>query len=120
MRRDSCQRILERPEHQRERRAELVADVGEERGLGAIDLGQRFARLRSSSQARALAIAVPIWLAIKSKKSRYNSSSVRCALTPATIKPASSLALFERIGTTTALCGGSAQGPGGDNFEACA
>ena len=32
--------LLERPEHQRERGAKLVADIGEERGLGAIDLGQ--------------------------------------------------------------------------------
>ena len=36
------ERILERPEHQRQRRAELVADVGEEGRLGAVDLGQRF------------------------------------------------------------------------------
>ena len=35
------QRILERAQHQRERRAEFVADVREERRLGAIDLGQR-------------------------------------------------------------------------------
>ena len=33
--------VLERPEHQRQRRAELVADVREERGLGAVELGQR-------------------------------------------------------------------------------
>ena len=36
------QHVLERTEHQGQRRAELVADVGEERGLGAIDFGQRF------------------------------------------------------------------------------
>jgi len=35
-------RLLERPEHQGKRRAELVADIGKERGLGAVDLGQRF------------------------------------------------------------------------------
>ena len=35
------QHLLERAQHQGERRAELVADVGEEGGLGAVDLGQR-------------------------------------------------------------------------------
>jgi hypothetical protein len=34
------QQVVERPEHQRQRRAELVADVAEERGLGAIQLGE--------------------------------------------------------------------------------
>ena len=33
-----AQRVLERAEHQRQRRAELVADVGEERGLGPVEL----------------------------------------------------------------------------------
>ena len=32
--------VLERPQHQRERRAELVADVAEERRLGAIDFAK--------------------------------------------------------------------------------
>ena len=36
-----CEQVLERAEHQRERRAELVADVREERRLGAVDLGER-------------------------------------------------------------------------------
>ena len=31
---------LDRPEHQRQRRAKLVAHIGEERGLGPVDLGQ--------------------------------------------------------------------------------
>ena len=35
------QLLLERAEHQRQRRAELVRDVGEERGLGAVDVGER-------------------------------------------------------------------------------
>ena len=35
------QHLLERAQHQRQRRAELVADVGEEGGLGAVELGQR-------------------------------------------------------------------------------
>ncbi len=35
------QHLLERPQHQGQGRAELVADVREERGLGAVDLGQR-------------------------------------------------------------------------------
>ena len=39
------QDLLERPEHQRQRRAELVADIAEECGLGAIDLGQRLRAL---------------------------------------------------------------------------
>ncbi len=41
------QRILERPQHQGERGAELVADVGEEGGLGAVDLGQRLGAPRA-------------------------------------------------------------------------
>ena len=40
-RRMAHQHVLERPEHQRQRRAELVAHVGEERGLGAVELGER-------------------------------------------------------------------------------
>ena len=36
------QYFLERAEHQRQRRAKLMAHVGEERGLGAIDFRQRF------------------------------------------------------------------------------
>ena len=35
------QHFLERTQHEGERRAELVADVGEEGGLGAVQLGQR-------------------------------------------------------------------------------
>ena len=35
------EQLFERAQHQRQRRAELVADVGEERRLRAIDLGQR-------------------------------------------------------------------------------
>ncbi len=35
------ERVLDGPEQQCERRAELVTDVAEERGFGAIDLGQR-------------------------------------------------------------------------------
>ncbi len=37
--------ILDRAEHQRQRRAELLADVAEERSLHAIDLGERFGAL---------------------------------------------------------------------------
>ena len=47
--RASLSSVLERAEHQGQRRAELVADVGEERRLGAVDLGQRFGAPRSSS-----------------------------------------------------------------------
>ena len=43
--RRSAERVFQRAQHQRQRRAELVADVGEERGLGAVDLGQRFGAL---------------------------------------------------------------------------
>ena len=39
------QRLLERAQHERQRRAELVAHVREERGLGAIELGQRLGPL---------------------------------------------------------------------------
>ncbi len=45
VRRRSGQRLLERPEHQGQRRAELVADIGEERRLGAVELGERFGAL---------------------------------------------------------------------------
>ena len=41
----SASAVLERPEHQRERRAELVADVAEERGLRAVELGERLGAL---------------------------------------------------------------------------
>ncbi len=37
--------VLERPEHQRERRAKFVAYVREERGLGAVDLRERLCAL---------------------------------------------------------------------------
>jgi hypothetical protein len=37
--------VLGRPEHQRQRGPELVADVGEERGLDAVDLGERLGPL---------------------------------------------------------------------------
>ena len=36
------QRVFQRTQHQGERRAEFMADVGEKGGLGAIDLSQRF------------------------------------------------------------------------------
>jgi hypothetical protein len=36
------ERVLNVPEHEGQRRAELVADVGEEDGLGAVELGQCF------------------------------------------------------------------------------
>src|SRR6185295_4769886 len=35
------ERVLERPEHEGEGRTKLVTDVREERGLGAIELGER-------------------------------------------------------------------------------
>ena len=38
--------FLERTQHQLQRCAELVADVAEERGLGAIDFGQRVRALQ--------------------------------------------------------------------------
>ena len=38
---DRASSVLERAEHQRERRAELVADVAEEGGLGPVELGER-------------------------------------------------------------------------------
>ena len=34
--------VFERAEHESERGAEFVADVGEEDGLGAVELGERF------------------------------------------------------------------------------
>ena len=43
--RRAAEQIVERPEHQGERRSELVADVAEERRLGAVELGQRFRTL---------------------------------------------------------------------------
>ena len=39
------QRVFLRTQHEGERRPELVADVREERGLGAIDLGERLGAL---------------------------------------------------------------------------
>ena len=39
-RRAAASSVLERAEHERQRRAELVAHVGEERGLGAVELGE--------------------------------------------------------------------------------
>ena len=39
------QHVLDRAEHQRQRRAELVADVGEEGGLGPVEFGQRLGPL---------------------------------------------------------------------------
>jgi hypothetical protein len=39
------ERIFGRPQDQRQRRAELVADVGEEVGLGAVELGERLGPL---------------------------------------------------------------------------
>jgi hypothetical protein len=65
------QRVPERPEHQRQRRAELVRDVREELGLGAVQRGA----LRRRSAPRpysppALDSAPATWRAISRKKSR--------------------------------------------------
>ena len=48
-----CERVLERPQHQGQRRAELVADVAEEGGLGAVELGQRLGALALLLRRRA-------------------------------------------------------------------
>jgi hypothetical protein len=40
-----CEQFLKRPQHERQRRSKFVRDVGEERGLGAIQLRQRFGAL---------------------------------------------------------------------------
>ena len=40
-----CKGLFERSEHQREGRAEFVADVGEKCGLGAVDFSQRLCAL---------------------------------------------------------------------------
>ena len=45
--------VLERPEHERERRTELVAHVAEERGLGAVQLGQGFGAAGAPPRRRA-------------------------------------------------------------------
>ncbi len=45
LRRRLGQHLLQGGQHQGQRRAELVADIGEEGGLGAVDLGQRFGAL---------------------------------------------------------------------------
>jgi hypothetical protein len=49
----------------------------------------------------------------RGSESRYESSTGSRALTPAARKPARWCALLERMGTTSAVCGGSVQGPGG-------
>ena len=56
-------------QHERKRCAELVADIAEEGGLGAVDLGERFGAFFSSSYSRALAMAVAICEATRFRKS---------------------------------------------------
>ena len=41
----SAERLLQRSQHERQRRAKFVADVAEERRLGAVEFGQRFGAL---------------------------------------------------------------------------
>ena len=80
--------VVERAEQQRQRRAELVADVAEERRLGAIDLGERL------GAAPFLLVGVDVGQAggdlarrAGSTKLRYASSSGRNGLSPATKMP---------------------------------
>ncbi len=47
----ALQQVAQRPEHQRQRRAQLVAHVGEEQHLGAVQLGQRAGALALDLEA---------------------------------------------------------------------
>ena len=51
-RRGAGERVLERPEQQRQRRAELVRDVREELGLRPVELGQRLGPARAPPRRR--------------------------------------------------------------------
>jgi hypothetical protein len=65
-----AERVLDRPEQQRQRRAEFVADVAEERGPRPVELGQRLraplglVHLRLRDRGRDLARDVPAELAV--------------------------------------------------------
>jgi hypothetical protein len=71
------ERVLDRSEQQRQRRAELVADVAEKAVLARSSSASASARALASSSARALAIAVPICAATSERKLRYSPGQRR-------------------------------------------
>ena len=75
---------LERAEQQRQRRAELVADVGEERRLGAIDLGERLGAAALLLVGAHVGEAGGDLAGEELTKPRYASSSGRNGFSPAT------------------------------------
>ena len=82
------QRVFQRPQHQRERRAELVAHVGEEGGLGAIDLGERLGALALFLVGARVGDRSGELTGQKLVEAAIGSSSFSRALTPATRNPA--------------------------------
>ena len=62
------QHVLERTQHQRQRRAEFVADVGEKGRLGAVDLGQRLGAAALLLVRLRVGDAAAIWPATRLRK----------------------------------------------------
>ena len=62
-------------------------------------------------------MAVAIWRGDEVQEAAVGVVQSEPALTPATRNPASSCGLVERMGSTTAVFGGSGQGPGGTEPE---
>ena len=67
---DLREQVFRRAQHQRKRRSELVTDVAEEAVFARSISVSASARRRASSSATALLMAVAIWSAASSKKSR--------------------------------------------------
>ena len=82
-----AQRVLDRPEHQRERRAELVADVAEEGGLRAIELGERLGAPALFLVGLRVGDARADLARDEVEEPRYSSSKRRNGLSPTTRTP---------------------------------
>ena len=79
--------LFERREHQSERGAELVTDVAEERGLGAVQLGQRLGTLFLLFVSRRAADTLRNTGSQRLWKRVYDSPLRSKGLSPATMNP---------------------------------
>ena len=83
-----CQQVFQRAKDQGQRRAELVTDIREENGLGAVDFSQCFRPPALLLVGSRISDAGCDLRRDQLKKVRYRSSNRRRALMQTTRKPA--------------------------------
>ena len=107
------QGVLDRAEHQRQRGAELVADVGEEGGLGPVEFGQRLGPLPLLLVGPGVGDGGGDLAGQQVEEAPVAVVEHQPGADPGHDEPGESAWPGFAIGRTTACCGGSGQTPPG-------